>query len=56
MASSNDADIRVTRGFSTGGRARQTTGRSGKHVFILLDSITRTARAFNNAMAVAAAR
>src|SRR5205809_534838 len=52
MASSNDADIKSHMRIAQLAieRAKRLV-ESGKHVFILLDSITRTARAFNNALA-----
>src|SRR5205809_3306076 len=52
MASSNDADIKShTRIAQLAIERAKRLVEAGKHVFILLDSITRTARAFNNAMA-----
>src|SRR3981189_668521 len=51
MASSNDADIkRHTRISQLAIERAKRLVEAGKHVFILLDSITRTARAFNNAL------
>src|SRR5690348_15546846 len=51
MASSNDADIKShTRISQLAVERAKRLVEAGKHVFILLDSITRTARAFNNAM------
>jgi transcription termination factor Rho len=51
MASSNDADIKShTRISQLAIERAKRLVEAGKHVFILLDSITRTARAFNNAM------
>src|SRR5436309_12353927 len=51
MASSNDADIKShTRIAQLAIERAKRLVEAGKHVFILLDSITRTARAFNNAM------
>src|SRR5919106_5549048 len=50
MASSNDADIKShTRIAQLAIERAKRLVEAGKHVFILLDSITRTARAFNNA-------
>jgi transcription termination factor Rho len=52
MASSNDADIKShTRISQLAIERAKRLVEAGKHVFILLDSITRTARAFNNALA-----
>ncbi|PYJ64178.1 MAG: transcription termination factor Rho [Verrucomicrobia bacterium] len=52
MASSNDADIKShTRISQLAIERAKRLVEAGKHVFILLDSITRCARAFNNAMA-----
>jgi transcription termination factor Rho len=52
MASSNDSDIKShTRIAQLAIERAKRLVEAGKHVFILLDSITRTARAFNNAMA-----
>src|SRR6266566_396149 len=52
MASSNDSDIKShTRIAQLASERAKRLVEAGKHVFILLDSITRTARAFNNAMA-----
>jgi transcription termination factor Rho len=52
MASSNDADIKShTRIAQLAIERAKRLVEAGKHVFILLDSITRTARAFNNALA-----
>jgi transcription termination factor Rho len=52
MASSNDSDIKShTRIAQLAVERAKRLVEAGKHVFILLDSITRTARAFNNAMA-----
>ena len=51
MASSNDSDIKShTRIAQLAIERSKRMVEAGKHVFILLDSITRTARAFNNAM------
>ncbi|MGZ5552268.1 MAG: transcription termination factor Rho [Chthoniobacterales bacterium] len=51
MASSNDSDIKShTRIAQLAIERAKRMVEAGKHVFILLDSITRTARAFNNAM------
>src|SRR5438309_11369824 len=51
MASSNDADIKShTRISQLAVERAKRLVEAGKDVFILLDSITRTARAFNNAM------
>jgi transcription termination factor Rho len=51
MASSNDADIKShTRIAQLAIERAKRLVEAGKHVFILLDSITRTASAFNNAM------
>src|SRR6266550_9505689 len=51
MASSNDSDIKShTRISQLAIERAKRLVEAGKHVFILLDSITRTARAFNNAM------
>ena len=51
MASSNDSDIKShTRIAQLAIERSKRLVEAGKHVFILLDSITRTARAFNNAM------
>src|SRR5437773_3229542 len=51
MASSNDADIKShTRISQLAIERAKRLVEAGKHVSILLDSITRTARAFNNAM------
>jgi len=51
MASSNDADIKShTRIAQLAIERAKRLVEAGKHVFILLDSITRTARAFNNAL------
>jgi transcription termination factor Rho len=51
MASSNDSDIKShTRIAQLAIERAKRLVEAGKHVFILLDSITRTARAFNNAM------
>jgi len=51
MASSNDADIKShTRISQLAIERAKRLVEAGKHVFILLDSITRTARAFNNAL------
>jgi transcription termination factor Rho len=51
MASSHDADIKShTRISQLAIERAKRLVEAGKHVFILLDSITRTARAFNNAM------
>ncbi|MBA2431790.1 MAG: transcription termination factor Rho, partial [Chthoniobacterales bacterium] len=50
MASSNDSDIKShTRIAQLAIERSKRMVEAGKHVFILLDSITRTARAFNNA-------
>ncbi len=51
MASSNDSDLKSHTRIATLAidRAKRLV-EAGKDVFILLDSITRTARAFNNAM------
>ena len=50
MASSNDSDIKShTRIAQLAIERAKRLVEAGKHVFILLDSITRTARAFNNA-------
>ncbi|MEP7071836.1 MAG: transcription termination factor Rho, partial [Verrucomicrobiota bacterium] len=50
MASSNDSDIKShTRIAMLAAERAKRLVEAGKHVFILLDSITRTARAFNNA-------
>jgi transcription termination factor Rho len=52
MASSNDSDIKShTRISQLAIERAKRLVEAGKHVFILLDSITRTARAFNNALA-----
>ncbi len=52
MASSNDSDIKShTRISQLAAERAKRLVEAGKHVFILLDSITRTARAFNNALA-----
>ena len=52
MASSNDSDIKShTRIAQLAIERAKRLVEAGKNVFILLDSITRTARAFNNAMA-----
>src|ERR1700741_3247641 len=52
MASSNDSDIKShTRIAQLAVERAKRLVEAGKDVFILLDSITRTARAFNNAMA-----
>jgi transcription termination factor Rho len=52
MASSNDSDIKShTRIAQLAAERAKRLVEAGEHVFILLDSITRTARAFNNAMA-----
>jgi len=52
MASSNDADIKShTRIAQLAIERAKRLVEAGQHVFILLDSITRTARAFNNALA-----
>jgi len=52
MASSNDSDIKShTRIAQLAIERAKRLVEAGEHVFILLDSITRTARAFNNAMA-----
>ncbi len=51
IASSNDADIKShTRLAQLAIERAKRLVEAGQHVFILLDSITRTARAFNNAM------
>ena len=51
MASSNDATSKVTRAFRNWrSSARNASSKQENMYFILLDSITRTARAFNNAM------
>src|SRR5439155_11671333 len=51
MVSSNDRDIKShTRIAQLAIERAKRLVEAGKHVFILLDSITRTARAFNNAM------
>jgi transcription termination factor Rho len=51
MASSNDSDIKShTRIAQLAIERAKRLVEAGKHVFILLDSITRTARAFNNAL------
>ena len=51
MASSNDSDIKShTRIAQLAVERAKRLVEAGKDVFILLDSITRTARAFNNAM------
>src|SRR5437870_7341108 len=51
MASSNDSDIKShTRIAQLAIERAKRMVEAGQHVFILLDSITRTARAFNNAM------
>ena len=51
MASSNDSDIKShTRIAQLAIERAKRLVEAGKDVFILLDSITRTARAFNNAM------
>ncbi len=51
IASSNDSDIKShTRIAQLAIERAKRLVEAGKHVFILLDSITRTARAFNNAM------
>src|SRR4029077_12010417 len=51
IASSNDADIKShTRISQLAIELAKRLVEAGKHVFILLDSITRPARAFNNAM------
>lgn len=51
IASSNDSDIKShTRLAQLAIERAKRMVEAGKHVFILLDSITRTARAFNNAM------
>lgn len=51
MASSSDTDIKShTRIAQLAIERSKRMVEAGKHVFILLDSITRTARAFNNAM------
>lgn len=50
MASSNDSDIKShTRIAQLAAERAKRMVEAGRHVFILLDSITRTARAFNNA-------
>jgi transcription termination factor Rho len=52
MASSNDSDIKShTRIAQLAVERAKRLVEAGKDVFILLDSITRTARAFNNALA-----
>jgi len=52
MASSNDQDIKChTRIAQLAVERARRLVEMGKHVFILLDSITRVGRAFNNAMA-----
>src|ERR1700741_5301997 len=52
MASSNDSDIKShTRIAQLAIERAKRLVEAGKHVFILLDSITGTARPFNNAMA-----
>ncbi len=52
MASSNDSDIKShTRIAQLAIERAKRMVEAGEHVFILLDSITRTARAFNNALA-----
>jgi transcription termination factor Rho len=52
IASSNDSDIKShTRIAQLAIERAKRLVEAGKHVFVLLDSITRTARAFNNAMA-----
>ncbi|HEY6226996.1 MAG TPA: transcription termination factor Rho, partial [Verrucomicrobiae bacterium] len=51
IASSNDSDIKShTRIAQLAIERAKRMVEAGQHVFILLDSITRTARAFNNAM------
>src|SRR3954471_20999069 len=51
IASSNDSDIKShTRLAQLAIERAKRLVEAGQHVFILLDSITRTARAFNNAM------
>src|SRR5436190_12571837 len=51
IASSNDSDIKShTRIAQLAIERSKRLVEAGQHVFILLDSITRTARAFNNAM------
>lgn len=51
IASSNDSDIKShTRLAQLAIERAKRMVEAGQHVFILLDSITRTARAFNNAM------
>src|SRR4029078_7408627 len=51
MASSNDSDLKShTRIAQLAIERAKRMVEAGRHVFILLDSITRTARAFNNAM------
>src|ERR1700716_2447236 len=51
IASSNDSDIKShTRIAQLAAERAKRLVEAGQHVFILLDSITRTARAFNNAM------
>ncbi|HJY20093.1 MAG TPA: transcription termination factor Rho, partial [Chthoniobacterales bacterium] len=51
IASSNDSDIKShTRIAQLAIERAKRLVEAGRHVFILLDSITRTARAFNNAM------
>jgi transcription termination factor Rho len=51
IASSNDSDIKShTRIAQLAIERAKRLVEAGQHVFILLDSITRTARAFNNAM------
>ena len=51
IASSNDSDIKShTRLAQLAIERAKRLVEAGKHVFILLDSITRTARAFNNSM------
>jgi len=51
IASSNDSDIKShTRVAQLAIERAKRLVEAGQHVFILLDSITRTARAFNNAM------
>jgi transcription termination factor Rho len=51
MASSNDSDIKShTRIAQLAIERAKRLVEAGEHVFILLDSITRTARAFNNAL------
>jgi len=57
MASSNDADIKShTRISQLAIERAKRLVEAGKHVFILLDSITRTARALIMPWVVAAAR